>query len=111
MESIFLRRNGCVTMRLIAVQQCLPGMTLARNIYNESGLVLLGTGVELTDSLIRRLSETGIDFVYITDPRTEDVVIPEVLDDQTRIQSLEVIRSTFKSLMDEHHRKRYTGQK
>ncbi len=98
-------------MRLIAVQQCRPGMTLARNIYNESGLVLLGNGVELTDQLIRRLSETGVDFIYINDSRTEDIVIPELLDDATRIQSLEVIRSAFKSLMDDHNRKRYTGQK
>ncbi|MDT9724766.1 HD-GYP domain-containing protein [Xylanibacillus composti] len=98
-------------MRLIAIQQCRPGMTLARNIYNESGLVLLGTGVELTDTLIRRLSETGIDFIYIADSRTEDVVIPELLDDDTRIQSLEVIRSSFKTLMEENHRKRYSGHK
>lgn len=101
----------CVNMRLIAVQQSQPGMILARNIYNESGLVLLGAGVELTNGLIRRLSETGVDFIYIADPRTEDVVVPELLDDETRIKSLEVIRSTFKSLMDEQHRKRFMGHK
>lgn len=42
-----------------------PGMKLAKPVTNESGMVLLKEGTELTDSLIDKLRNMGVDAVYI----------------------------------------------
>ena len=96
-------------MRLIAINKCVPGMRLGKNIYSEDGRVLLGTHVELTSSFIERLKEHGITYIYIMDPRTEDVVVPDMISDETRRRALAQIRTTFKSLMENNNRRRAVG--
>lgn len=93
-------------MRLLPISVCRPGMRLGRSIYNEEGTVLLCENVELTQPLIQRLSQHGIDFLYINDPRTDDIVIPELLSQQTRTQAMKVIRSHFRKMMEESNRKK-----
>lgn len=93
-------------MRLLPITVCKPGMKLGRNIYNEEGLTLLAEHMELTDSIISRLSMHGIDFLYIDDPRTDDIAIPELLTDETRQAATRVIRSHFRRLMDDSSRKK-----
>lgn len=87
-------------MRLMPILKCQPGMKLAKKIYNEDGMVLLSEHVELTDSLMRRLEQLGIHFVYIEDPRTDDVKVPEMITEETRRESMKEIRTQFRSLMD-----------
>jgi HD-GYP domain-containing protein (c-di-GMP phosphodiesterase class II) len=86
-----------------------PGMKLGKRIYNEEGLVLLGEHVELTQMLINRLGQYGIDFIYIADPRTDDVAIPDVLSDATRLRAISEIRTTFRKLMDDSMKRKSTG--
>ncbi len=93
-------------MRLLPITVCKPGMKLGRNIYNEEGITLLAEHVELTDTMLRRLSMHGIDFLYIDDPRTDDIAIPELLTDETRQAATKVIRSHFRKLMDDSSRKK-----
>ncbi|MFC4809266.1 HD-GYP domain-containing protein [Paenibacillus sp. GCM10023250] len=92
-------------MRLLPVQLCQPGMRLAKKIYSEEGLVLLGADVELTQKLITRLYECGIHFVYIQDPRTADLVVPDLISEETRRRALTEIRTNFRNLMDRPNRK------
>lgn len=92
-------------MRLISIKMCQPGMTLAKNIYNEAGLVLLGANYELTANSIRRLESLGIDFVYIHDARTDDIQVKELISDETRIRALTEIRSTFRRTIELSNRK------
>lgn len=74
-------------MRLPPIAKIIPGMKLGKKIYNSDGLVLLNEGVELSSSLIKRLGDHGVDFVYISDPRTDDIVIRELISDETRVSS------------------------
>jgi HD-GYP domain-containing protein (c-di-GMP phosphodiesterase class II) len=97
---------GLVVMRLLPTRNCQPGMKLGKKIYNEDGHVLLGTNVELTQTLITRLLEHGIDLVYIQDPFTEDVVPADMLSDETRIKSMKTIRTQFRQLMENAQRKK-----
>ncbi|GGG26631.1 phosphodiesterase [Paenibacillus abyssi] len=83
-------------------------MKLAKKIFSEDGLVLLGKHVELTDQLIRRLGECGVSFVYIEDPMTADLFIPELITDETRIRALKEIRTGFKDMMGASKRKGMT---
>lgn len=97
-------------MRLISIGSCQPGMRLGKSIYSEEGLVLLGVHVELTQSMINRLAKYGINHLYVEDPRTDDIVIPDMIEDETRIKSMTVLRSHFRKLMDESSRKRSVNQ-
>jgi putative nucleotidyltransferase with HDIG domain len=93
-------------MRLLSIQSCKPGMKLGKKIFNEDGMVLLSENVELTAGLIQRLSKIGIEYVYVEDPRTEDIIIRDPISDRTRVESITAIRSSFQRLVEESGRKR-----
>ncbi len=97
-------------MRLLSLSQCRPGMKLGKNIYSEDGRVLLGTNMELTASIIRRLQNYGVDYLYIFDALTEDVVVPDMIRDETRIKTMAAIRGTFTSLMTDTYQRRSTNR-
>lgn len=84
-------------MRLIPIDALKPGMIIGKKIYNSDGLVLLSEGVELTDRLIRRLGGLEISYVYIQDAMTEDIVVQELLSEETRLRAIQSIRSNFKN--------------
>ncbi|WP_410769802.1 HD-GYP domain-containing protein [Fontibacillus sp. BL9] len=85
-------------MRLIPVSSLQPGMKLGKKIYNEDGIILLSENAELSEAVIRRLRLHGLDFVYVADSRTEDVVIPDMIEDETRRRALQEIRTSFRKM-------------
>ncbi|AIQ12159.1 HD-GYP domain-containing protein [Paenibacillus durus] len=85
-------------MRLVPISRLQEGMKLGRKIYNDEGLVLLSDGVVLNSALISRLSKIDIGYVYIHDALTEDVEIPNMLQDETRNQALKTIRTQFQEI-------------
>ncbi|MGG1312470.1 HD-GYP domain-containing protein [Cohnella laeviribosi] len=92
-------------MRMMPISMCSPGMVLGKKIFSDDGIVLLAEGVELTNSLIRKLAENGIRYLYIQDPRTEGIEMPELLDEETQRQALSTIRSVFRDLIDQPGRR------
>jgi len=96
-------------MRLVSTTQCQPGSRLGKPIYNEDGRVLLASEVELTESMIRRLLEYGIHYVYISDPRTDDIVVPELISEETRVRAMSQIRTSFRMVMEESNRRNNPG--
>lgn len=96
-------------MRLLPIHIVLPGMKLGKKIYSEEGLVLLAEGVELTQTLINRLGKYGVDFVYVVDPRTEDIVVPELLSEETQFKAISEIRTTFRKMMDSSIKNKTAG--
>ncbi|MUT64445.1 HD-GYP domain-containing protein [Paenibacillus sp. NEAU-GSW1] len=93
-------------MRLVPLAQCRPGMKLAKKIFSGEGLVLLGENVELTSRLITRLEQCGIYYVFIVDPRTDDIVTPEIISDDTMRIALKEIKTNFRHMMDRPKRKK-----
>lgn len=87
-------------MRLIPVTSLQPGMKLGKKIYNENGIILLSENAELSEAVIRRLLAHGLDYVYISDPRTDDVVIQDMIEDETRRKALQEIRTSYQKLTD-----------
>ncbi|MCD1258726.1 HD-GYP domain-containing protein [Paenibacillus athensensis] len=71
-------------MRIIPTAICQPGMRLGKAIFTEEGQVLVGYRVELTAGMLRKLSQLGIDYLYIEDPRTEDIHIEDPIHEETR---------------------------
>lgn len=49
----------------ISTEKAKPGMKLAQEIINESGMVVVPAGKELTDSLIDKLLKMNIDIIYV----------------------------------------------
>jgi HD-GYP domain-containing protein (c-di-GMP phosphodiesterase class II) len=92
-------------MRLIPISMCNPGMLLSKNVYSEEGVVLLAQNVELSSKLIGRLQEHGIDYLYIQDSRTDDLVVKEPIEEKTKVWALTEIRQTFRKLMEDSNRK------
>ncbi|MFD1957542.1 HD-GYP domain-containing protein [Paenibacillus thailandensis] len=95
-------------MRLLPIQSCRPGMKLAKKIYSHDGLVLLAENVELTSRLLTRLEQTGIQYVYIGDPKTDDIVIPEIISEDTVRYALHEIKQSFRELMDRPKKRKGT---
>lgn len=85
-------------LRLLPMSSLQPGMRLAKKIYNDGGLILLSENVELTSSIIKRLGMLGLNYVYISDPLTEDVIIEEVISDETRNKALRDIQTNFRKM-------------
>lgn len=66
--------------------------------------------VELTQTMIRRLMDLGVDFVYIDDPRTRDITVEDAISEETRIRAVSQIRSSFRQIMgDQIKRTSITG--
>lgn len=87
-------------MLLLPISRCRPGMKLAKRIFSEEGVVLLGDGMELNTRLITRLEQCGIQYVYIADSRTEDVMPPSLISDETFRVALKEIRTNFRQMME-----------
>lgn len=93
-------------MRMMPIASCQPGMKLAKKIFSDDGIVLLAEGVELTSALIRRLSSCGIHYLYVQDARTEGIVVPDLLSEETQRQSVQAIRLAFREFVDQPARRK-----
>jgi len=103
-------------MRMMPISLCRPGMKLAKRIYSDEGVVLLAEGVELNSTMIRRLGECGISFIYIQDSRLEGLAVPELLNEETQRRTLQAIRTTFRDFISAPGKSRtvvypYVGRK
>lgn len=85
-------------MRLVMTKSLKPGSVLAQTIYNENGLVLLRQGIELTETMIERLIEQGITYVYIEHEFTKDVDVQLAIPNELRVQATKTIKETFTEL-------------
>lgn len=90
-----------VIMRRTHISTARSGYKLARPIWTETGSILLGVGVELNDRYLERLKQMGIDYIYVEDQRTSDIIPEDVLRDETRQKSVETVHRTMTSLMSE----------
>lgn len=87
-------------MRLLTIKQCKPGMRLAKKIFSEDGIVLLGENMELTERLIARLETCNVQYVYIYDPRTDDINSDTLISEETFLFAVKEIRKNFSVMME-----------
>ncbi len=65
----------------IPVDKAKPGMKILKDIVNESGMVVVPAGKELTDSLIDKLLMMNIDFLYVEgqkEMRPKEEILEEI---------------------------------
>ena len=85
-------------MQRILVSELKTGMVTARNIFSADGMMLLAADKEVTPSYIRRLCELGVYAIYVHNPFFEDVEIPVLLSEETRIASVQTVKRGFEVL-------------
>src|SRR5690606_8783696 len=83
------------------IDRVMPGDIVARTIFQENGSVLLGEGVELSDRYIERLRNLGIDFLFIEDGKTADIVPEDTIRDETRKEAVNEIYKTMNAFKDD----------
>ncbi|MCD9022568.1 HD-GYP domain-containing protein [Cohnella silvisoli] len=71
-------------MIIVPIAQCLPGMRLGKAVISESGHVMLGYHVKLSQLMITKLIRMGIDYLYIEDEQTEDIPLEDSIREETR---------------------------
>lgn len=79
-------------MRIVSVSSLKGDEILAKQIFDETGRILLSAGVELRPYYIERIKEIGIHSVYIEDDISKNVVIEESVSDKTRQMSKHAIK-------------------
>jgi len=80
-------------MRIVEVIKLNGGEILAKQIFNEEGIVLINPGVKLTPFLIDKIMEIGVDIIYIDDDISDDILIVESLSDKTKQESKHAIKA------------------
>jgi len=80
-------------MRIVEVIKLKGDEILAKQIFNEEGIVLLNSGVQLTRFLIDKIIEIGVEIVYIDDEISNGIVIEESLSERTKQECKHAIKS------------------
>jgi HD-GYP domain-containing protein (c-di-GMP phosphodiesterase class II) len=79
-------------MRVVSVSNLKGNEILGKQIFDESGRVLLSVGVKLLPYYIERIKELGISTVYIDDEISKNVVIEESISEKTRQMSKHAVK-------------------
>ncbi|WP_042352228.1 HD-GYP domain-containing protein [Bacillus massiliigorillae] len=87
-------------MRLVSTEFLKPETVLGKTIYNTQQQILLNEGVSLTERMITRLRELGIQYVYIKDARTNHIQPFNTLSEKVRKDSLIAIETSFTDIHD-----------
>lgn len=81
-------------MRYIKIEDVVPGMCLAYNLYDVDGHTLICSGSVLSEFYIKRLSDYGFDGVYIEDELSKDICIEPVITPGLRAEGIVTVRES-----------------
>lgn len=82
-------------MRLVSLVNCQPGAEIAKSIFSDTGSVLVGAGVTLSQRMIDSLISRNIGMVYIKDKFTADLEIKEGIPNEMRVEASKALQDTF----------------
>ncbi|WP_442603000.1 HD-GYP domain-containing protein [Paenibacillus sp. KN14-4R] len=85
-------------MKYVHIDSVESGQYLGRTIFTSNGVVMLSEGVQLTVYMITTLRRIGVTMIYIKDPNYQDIVIEDVVSDETKQIVMKQMGDTFESL-------------
>jgi putative nucleotidyltransferase with HDIG domain len=88
-------------MKLIATSLLKPGMYLGKAVYNDRESVLIKENIALTETMIKRLQQLGITYVYVEDERTDDIVPRLPITEETRKKALTTVTDAFRHIQNQ----------
>lgn len=78
-------------MRLVDISNIIPGMVVAKDIYDAMGRTLIGRGCALTQEYIDGLEQRGFSGVYIDDELSRDILIEEAISETMRQEGMRCV--------------------
>ncbi|WP_255507940.1 HD-GYP domain-containing protein [Lysinibacillus sp. BW-2-10] len=85
-------------MRLMSINVLKPGMVAGKTIWNEAGHPLIQKNVVLSEGILRRLKQLGIQYLYIEDAISDGIEIEETISPEKRTKAVKHITSSFNQL-------------
>ncbi|TVY09712.1 HD-GYP domain-containing protein [Paenibacillus cremeus] len=85
-------------MRKVHISSARSGDVLGKPIWSANGTILLGVGVKLSDRYIELLKSYGIDYLYLEDQFTSDIIPENIIRDETRKKAVETVYKTMVDL-------------
>lgn len=85
-------------MRKVPVEKLEQGMILARPVYDALGMLLLNTGIVLKREYINNLKKLNVPAVYITDEVIADVIVEDIIFDETRNKAKTLIKGMLQEI-------------
>lgn len=76
-------------MRYVPIDQAQVGMVLGNPIFDLSGRILIGAGVELSQQYIEHLREYGFSGVYVDDELSRGIEVASVISPKLRQSGME----------------------
>lgn len=83
-------------MRKVLVDKVKEGMVLGRTLHSNDGNTLLNAGIILKNSYITKFKDLGIRELYVEDEISRDIVLNDVISEETRFEA----RINIKNAMD-----------
>lgn len=100
-------------MQKVAIENIIPGSVVAKDIYNDEGVMLVPKGTVIKDGFSRRLEEIGVDELFIerTEQDNNKIIekyqnfkyIDDVIYQKTREQAQKLIKKTMIKLSSMGH--------
>lgn len=85
-------------MRYAQIESVEPGQRLGKPLYSGNGTTLLAEDVQLTVYMINTLKRVGVTMLYINDGEFDDVIIEDVVSEETKRQVLKKMTDIFESI-------------
>lgn len=85
-------------MLRMSVHNIKPGSKVGKSVYSADGRVLLAAGQEIKKEYVDRLIQLGIFSVYIDDDRTKDVMVLDVISEESRREATYMVMETMQGL-------------
>lgn len=95
-DSASMKAGGM--MRAVPTNYIKGEVTLAENLYNKEGAVLLRNGAKLSEKQIKQINQAGIFTVYISDQYSPDMDLDRIVDINMRIRGVNLIREIYEKV-------------
>lgn len=82
-------------MRFIPTFCLKEGMVLGKDLYNNTGNLLLKKGSNIKREYMEKIIEIGVQGIYIEDNISKDIEIKNTISDELRIKSVQGIKNVF----------------
>lgn len=83
-------------MQRVSLPFLQAGMLVAKGVYSSEGRLLLSAGTILTDGAIPKLENLGVGSVYICNPLFNDLEVPELINIDTRVRTIQALQSVVR---------------
>lgn len=73
-------------------------MKVAKTVYSSDGRALLSRGSQIKPTYVQKLKEAGIFWIYTDDEKTRDIVIRDVVSEETKREMLVMVKEVINKL-------------